>query len=79
MLELGWVVGLRYFVPMCDLDLWEPSVCVFLRDPRPYLLEFRRKHRKTLNICVGKRDWGLNAKPLICREVSHPNSSRHNF
>ena len=36
------------------------SVGVFLRDPNPYLREFRRKPRKTPDSQVDKRDRGLN-------------------
>ena len=42
-----------------------PSVGVFLRGPNAYLLEFRRKPRKTPNDKVDKRDRGLNLAPPI--------------
>ena len=42
-----------------------PSVGVFLKDPSPYLREFRRKTRKTLNGEVDKRDRGLNLTPPV--------------
>ena len=42
-----------------------PSVGVFLRDPSPYLHEFRRKPQKTLNGCVDKRDRGMNLASLV--------------
>ena len=50
--ELGLAVGLRPTVCMWDLEAGR----VFLRDPRLYLNEFRRKTRKTPNICVVKRN-----------------------
>ena len=48
----GWLVV--WFKADCltwDLGLWvlRPPWEVFLRDPRPYLREFRRKLQKTLN------------------------------
>ena len=42
-----------------------PSVRFFLRDPSPYLPEFRRKPRKTPNGYVDKRDRGLNLAPPV--------------
>ena len=49
MFRTGWVVGLRLIVRMRDLGLGGkcPPRGVFLRDPSPYLREFRRKSRKT--------------------------------
>ena len=43
------VIGIKPIVRKCDLGLGEglPSVGVFLRDPSPYLSEFRRNPRKT--------------------------------
>ena len=42
-----------------------PSKEIFLRNPNPYLSEFRRKPRKTSNNFVDKRDCGLNlASPI---------------
>ena len=41
------------------------SGSVFLRDPNPYLHEFRRKPRKTPNGQVDKRDWELNSVPPV--------------
>ena len=40
-----------------------PSVRVFLRDPSPYLCEFRRKSRKIPNGKVDKRDRESNPVP----------------
>ena len=47
----GWlmVVGLSPIARLWDLGGGMPSVGVFLRDPGPYLREFRRKPRKTPN------------------------------
>ena len=42
-----------------------PSVGVFLRDTSPYLREFWRKPRKTMNGFVDKRDRELNSVPLV--------------
>ena len=42
-----------------------PSVGVFLRDPSPYLREFRRKPRKSPNGLIDKRDRGLNLAPPV--------------
>ena len=42
-----------------------PSVRVFLRDPNPYLCEFRWKPKKTLNGLVDVRDKGLNPAPPV--------------
>ena len=36
-----------------------PCVAVFLRDPNPYLREFRKIPQKTSNDLVNKRDRGL--------------------
>ena len=38
---------------------WMPSVAIFLRDPSPYLREFRRKPVKTPNRQVNKHDPGV--------------------
>ena len=46
------------------------SVGVFLRDPSPYLREFRRKPRKTPNGYVDKRDQGLNLAPPVYQFLS---------
>ena len=45
---LSWVVGLRPIVCMWDLSLQGifPPWGIFLRDPSPYLSEFRRNHGK---------------------------------
>ena len=49
----GWLVGCRVYGRMSHEGPkpmgWMPSVEVFLRDPSPYLREFRRKPRKTPN------------------------------
>ena len=42
-----------------------PSVKLFLRDPTPYLPEFRRKLRKTPNGWIDKRDRELNPAPSV--------------
>ena len=42
-----------------------PSMGVFIRDPSPYLPEFRRKPQKTSNGLVDKRDRGLNPAPPV--------------
>ena len=42
-----------------------PSVGVFLRDPRQYLHEIRKKPRKTPNGYVDKHDRGLNLAPPV--------------
>ena len=42
-----------------------PSVGGFLRDPSPYLREFKRKPLKIPNGLVYKRDRGLNLAPPV--------------
>ena len=42
-----------------------PSVGVFVRDPYPYLPEFRRKPRKTPKGLVDKRDQESNVAPPV--------------
>ena len=51
------------------------SVEVFLRDPNPYLSEFRRKARKTPNNLVDKRDRGTTEPFLIESLVYKTNGS----
>ena len=46
------------------------SVRVFLRDPSPYLREFRRKPRKIPNGQVDKRDRGMNLAPPVYQFLS---------
>ena len=41
------------------------SLGVFLRDPSPYLREFRRKPRKTPKCNINKCDRGLNLAPPV--------------
>ena len=43
----------------------EGGVSPFLRDPSPYLSEFRRKPRKSPNGLVDKRNKESNAAPLV--------------
>ena len=65
----GWLlVGCRFKADCLTRDLGlggMPSVGVSLRDPSPYLSEFRRKPRKTTNGWVDKRDRGLNLVPPV--------------
>ena len=68
-MTLGWMDGCRY-ESNCPLVGprpvgGEPSAGVFLRDPSPYLREFRRKPRKTPNDWVDKRDRELNPTPPV--------------
>ena len=42
-----------------------PSVWFILRDPNPFLREFRRKSRKTPNDYVDKRDLESNPAPSV--------------
>ena len=49
---------------------WDALRGVFLRDPSPYLREFRRKPRKTPNGQVDKRDRGMNLAPPIYQILS---------
>ena len=66
--KLGWLVaGFKSSCHARDLELLVecPPWGVFLRDPNPYLREFRRKLRKTPNSYVVKRIRGLNPKPPV--------------
>ena len=61
------VIGIEADCLTRDLRLqveW-PQWGVFLRDPSPYIREFRRKTRKTPNGKVDKRDRGLNLAPPV--------------
>ena len=55
---VGWLLDLR---PMSGV----PSVGIFLKDPSPYLYEFRKKSRKTPKGWVDKRDRGMNLAPPV--------------
>ena len=54
----------------------KPSVGVFLRDPSPYLREFRRKPRKTPNGLVNKRNRGIepgtSRLPILEHKIAQP-------
>ena len=62
-------VGCRLKVtsPLMELGPIEglPSVGVFLRDPSPCLLEFRRQPRKTPNLYFDKRHRALKQAPPV--------------
>ena len=52
-----------------------PSVWFILRDPNPFLREFRRKSRKTPNDYVDKRDLESNPAPPIYQFWKHNHSA----
>ena len=65
----GWLIGCRIEAnyPLMGLGPTGgmPSVGFFLRDPIPYLRQFRRKPWKNPSGQVDKLDQGLNLAPLI--------------
>ena len=76
-LMLNWVIGLRPIVRLWDMYLQGecPRSGAYLRDSIPYLSEFWRNPRKTLNDKVDKGDWGLNLAPSIYQLWAHNSSA----